>query len=283
MNFITLFKQKHKPTVVGLEPVKLLDPFSKEKLKQKYSDYEVTELSYATVRDFCDSADNLPQICYLDGDLKNVQRAWTVKAIVSQMPLGGNLLEIGAGVPLVAGMLTELGYKVTVVDPYEGAGNGPTEYQNYVRQFPHVNIVRDNLTENLKSLEELSFDCIYSISVLEHIPNQEIHHLYQAIQKFMRPGGLSLHCVDHVIQGKGTQSHEDGLKEILKNQEQLAGVNVSQNNLLYDKMLIELKKDLETFYLSPLGHHLWRNSLAYDKFPFRKVVSIQTCVRKSTK
>ena len=35
-------------------------------------------LSYATVRDYCESVDDLPQIAPTDGDLKNVQRPWTV-------------------------------------------------------------------------------------------------------------------------------------------------------------------------------------------------------------
>src|SRR5207237_9228617 len=39
--------------------------------------------SYATVRDFCESADELPQITALDGDLKNVQRPWAAKTILA--------------------------------------------------------------------------------------------------------------------------------------------------------------------------------------------------------
>jgi hypothetical protein len=41
---------------------------------------------------------------------------------------------------------------------------------------------------------------------------------------------------------------------------------------------LDLKQDLETFYLAAEGHHLWRGGMAYDDFPFRKVVSAQTVV-----
>jgi hypothetical protein len=46
-------------------------------------------------------------------------------------------------------------------------------------------------------------------------------------------------------------------------------------------LLIQLKDDLETFYLSATGHHLWRGGKLYEDFPFRKVVSIQTCEQSS--
>lgn len=262
-----------------LKPVQLLNEPSGNFIRERYSQYKIPDLAYATVRDFCDSADHLPQICYLNGDLKNVQRPWTVKAILGQVPSGSKLLEIGAGVPLVAGMLAELGYRVTVVDPYEGAGNGPIEYANYVQQFPNVNIVKSLFGVGLQGIDEFSLDCIYSVSVLEHIPQEEIEHLYKAIRKFLKPGGFSIHCVDHVIEGAGTQAHEDRLRVILHQQKQLAEPGCLPNDREYDEMLIKLKDDLETFYLSALGHHLWRGGQSYDEFPFRKVVSIQTCVR----
>ena len=69
-------------------------------------------------------------------DMKNLQRCWMVKAILGNVPRGGRLLEIGAGEPLVAGMLSRLGYEVTVVDPYDGSGNGPREYSLLHRRLP---------------------------------------------------------------------------------------------------------------------------------------------------
>jgi hypothetical protein len=39
--------------------------------------------------------------------------------------------------------------------------------------------------------------------------------------------------------------------------------------------------DVETFYLSPQGHHHWRGGRPYEEFPFRKVVSLQTTARKA--
>src|SRR5712664_1915654 len=83
------------------------------------------ELSYGTVRDYCDSADFFPQLDRHQKDLKTVERPWAVKAILNRVPPGGRLLEIGSGEPLAAATLAGLGYDVTVCDPFDGSGNGP--------------------------------------------------------------------------------------------------------------------------------------------------------------
>src|SRR5438105_8462361 len=93
---------------------------------------QMSETSYATVRDYCESLDYLPHITGMDGDLKNVQRPWMVKALLRAVPPPGRLLEIGGGAPIVSGFLNELGSDVTLADPYDGFPNGPAEYEKYV-------------------------------------------------------------------------------------------------------------------------------------------------------
>ncbi len=265
-------------------PICLLESESKQFLTERYakpSSYKA--MSYATARDFCDSADYLPQLCKLNGDLKNVQRPWIVKEILSQVPLGGKLLEVGGGIPAVAGFLTELGYDVTIVDPYEGAGNGPIEYEKYTQQYPDVKIIRSLFEPNLQGVNPASIDCIFSISVLEHIWGEALQDVYRGIRKFLRPQGKSIHCVDHVLRGAAAEEHEENLKVILLNQLQLQNPAYAVGNFEdeYKRMIGRLKYDLETYYLSAEGHNFWRGSVAYDVFPFRKVVSIETCVSMS--
>lgn len=263
------------------QPVKLLNDESRDALTARYyQKFEASNLDYATVKDFCDSADHLPQICYLNGDLKNVQRAWTVKTILGNFPLGSKLLEVGGGVPLAAGMLAELGYEVTIVDPYEGAGNGPVEYEAYLQQFPHVNFVKDFFDSKLSGYSDQYFDGIYSISVLEHIPISGIREVYEGVHKFLKKQGLSIHCVDVVVAGDRAQEHIDLLKEVIFQQLSLANSACSRqdSDRKCDQLLLNIKDDLETFYLSPEGHNLWRNTVPYDDFPFRKVISAQTVV-----
>lgn len=239
-----------------------------------YSNYKVDELSYATVRDFCDSMDNLKNLTTINNDLKDVQRPWILKAIVSSVKPGSKLLEIGAGDPHVANILSQLGYEVTVIDPYDGTGNGPKEYEELSRSFPNINIIRDFFTTETQGIEANSFDCIYSISVLEHVPDPDLIELFKAVRKFGKGDSLrSIHAVDHVLLGDGAESHLAKLKLMVKE----SGLNVSE----LDEILERITNDVETYFLSAEGHNMWRGSVPYDDFPMRKCVSVQIFSEKT--
>src|SRR3954452_1276243 len=90
--------------------------------------FDVEPLSYGTVRDFADSLDNLAGLARANGDMKDLQRCWVLKAVLGNVERGAPLLETGGGEPLVAGLLAELGHPVTVVDPYDGSDRGPREF-----------------------------------------------------------------------------------------------------------------------------------------------------------
>ena len=232
-----------------------------------------SETSYATVRDYCESLDHLPQITGVDGDLKNVQRPWAVKALLRAKPPPARLLEIGGGEPIVSGFLNELGYDVTLVDPYDGSGNGPTEYEKYVRSFPRVKIVRGYFGPEMPTFSPRSFDAIFSVSVLEHFSNDLVANCLRAIEKYLKPGGASVHCFDFVLQGRAQEHDLANAGNILRHQARLEN-QVTETGL--GDLLERLKADTETFFLSPQGHHNWRGGLPYEEFPFRKVVSLQT-------
>ncbi|PYJ09856.1 MAG: hypothetical protein DMF06_08540 [Verrucomicrobia bacterium] len=237
-----------------------------------------SETSYATVRDYCESLDDLPQITGLDGDLKNVQRPWAVKALLRAQPPPARLLEIGGGEPIVSGFLTELGYDVTLVDPYDGSGNGPTEYEQYASAFPKVKLVRSHFEPDLRIFAPRSFDAIFSVSVLEHLSPESLANCFRAIEAFLKPDGASVHCFDFVLQGLVQEYDLSVANNILQHQARLEG-HVLKNGM--SDLLERLKTDTETFFLSPQGHHHWRGGLPYDQFPFRKVVSLQTIAFRS--
>lgn len=237
-------------------------------------------LSYATVRCYCESADVLPQITGRDGDLKNVQRPWAVKAAAASAPPPCRVLEIGGGEPVVSGMLSELGYDVTLVDPYDGFGNGPTEFEIYSAKFPHVRLVRDYFRSGMAGFQPNSFDLILSVSVLEHIPAEALDSCFAAIREFLRPGGTSFHCFDFIVDGAGSDYARANAQQILALQHSLNGSSRDPADELH-QLTDRLRNDIETFFLSPQGHHSWRGGQPYDQFPFRKVVSVQTVARKN--
>lgn len=234
--------------------------------------YTCKEVDYGTVKDFSDSRNILPEICGLNGDLKNSQRAWMIKAILGNVPIGSNILEIGAGEPIVANVLTKLGYNVTIVDPYDGSGNGPTHYEVYKMQYPQINIIRSYFDESLSAVPKNSFDAIYSISVLEHVPADKTTDLAKATNLFLKDGGKNIHAIDHVFKGLGQEFHETQLNNYFK------GFGIKEN---YTTVLNKLKDDVETYFMSAEGHLFWAGNTSYTDFPFRKVVSINLNLSKN--
>lgn len=229
--------------------------------------FPLQPMSYATVRDYCDSFDHLRALATANGDLKDSQRPWTLKAVLSRLPRGSHLLEIGAGKPLVADLLNRLGYQVWIVDPYDGSGNGPQEYDLFSKQYPNLRFVRDHFTDGLPRLKEYSFDCIFSISVLEHILGNALERGFAGMKKFLKPDGISIHAVDHVHRGAGAGEHLGHLKRIVDH------LGLSTGAL--DELLNEMSIDPEAYYLSAESHNRWRNGVPYDQFPMRVCVSIQ--------
>jgi SAM-dependent methyltransferase len=201
-----------------------------------------------------------------------------VKTLLRILPPPARILEVGGGEPVVSGILSELGYDVTLVDPYDGCGNGPTEFERYAELFPHVKLVRAYLVPGMPQFESHSFDAVFSVSVIEHLPAEALASCFRAIADLLRPGGVSLHCFDFVLQGIGHEHDVGNAANILKHQAGLMQHPVDSSEL--DRVLAQLRSDVETFYLSPQGHHHWRNGFSYDQFPFRKVVSLQTLARR---
>jgi SAM-dependent methyltransferase len=234
------------------------------------------ELFYGTVRDYCDSADHIPFLSALQGDLKDLQRPAALKLILGLLAPGSSLLEIGAGEPYVAHSLALLGYNVIVVDPYDGSGRGPTEFEYYERKYPDVKLIRDVFYEKLTRLVPGSFDCIYSISVLEHVHEPALSHVFAGMRRFLKRGGHSLHLIDHVLAGEGAEFHSQHLAGIARLQWELAGESPAASVGALATMLDKLTNDVDTYYLSAEGHNKWRGATAYDDFRFRKVVSVHS-------
>jgi hypothetical protein len=227
--------------------------------------FELSPISYGTVRDFADSTENMAGLAGASFDMKDLQRCWTIKAIVGNVERGSRILEIGAGEPLVAGVLSRLGYDVTVVDPYDGSGNGPREFAAFKSAYPDVRFVR----EQFPPKEDLGggYCADYSISVLEHVPLEAIVAVMAgAVDLLSEKQGCSIHAVDHVLAGWGAEEHLEKLERIV------AGLGITQQAL--KETITQLEGDPETYFVSAEAHNRWRGDLAYDSYPMRRIVSV---------
>jgi hypothetical protein len=225
----------------------------------------VPRVGYATVRDYCDSADRLPELATASGDLKDVQRPWVLKTILEMLPRGSRLLEIGAGEPIVADLLAQQGYAVTVIDPYDGRDRGPSGYEALRSRYRRVRVLRGLFPDDVPAGE--TFDCVYSISVLEHLPLDAVDGVSAGIRSHTR--GTTIHAVDHVLKGVGAEEHLVRLRRLV------SGLDLDADEL--DAALDALTCDPETYFLSAESHNRWRGGAPYDEFPMRRCVSIQLC------
>lgn len=228
--------------------------------------FEIEPISYGTVRDYADSTENMIGLAAASADMKNIQRCWMVKAVLGAVEPGSRLLEIGAGEPLAAGLLSRLGYEVTIVDPYDGSGNGPREYAHFASAYPDLDFIRDQFPPGAGL--ERPYDCVYSISVLEHVPIEAIDAVIAGARAAVAErDGIQIHAVDHVLAGWGADSHRAGLERIV------AGLGLDAGELARAIEAMEL--DPETYLVSAEAHNQWRGQVPYDSYPMRRIGSVQ--------
>jgi hypothetical protein len=221
-------------------------------------------LSYCTVRDYADSRDAVPGLATANGDMKDLQRCWALKAVVGNVEPGGRVVEIGAGEPLVAGVLARLGYEVVVVDPYDGSGNGPLEYRAFRRAYPELSFVR----ETFPPRGGLDGPCaaVYSVSVLEHVPVDSIEGVVSAARELVAPGGCCIHAIDHVVRGWGAEEHRVRLDRIV------AASGLAPDSL--ERAIDGLEEDPDAYFVSAEAHERWRGAVPYVDYPMRRIASI---------
>lgn len=228
-------------------------------------EFPLAPISYGTVRDFADSADHLTGLAGASFDMKDLQRCWTIKAILGNVERGSRILEIGAGEPLVAGMLSRLGYEVTVVDDYMGGGNGPREFKRFQAAYPDVHFVR----ELYPPAEPLADDyaAVFSISVLEHVPLEHVGAVVEHGHALVAPnGGCSIHAVDHVLAGWGAEEHRAKLDRIV------AALGLPAEDLA--ERIAAMEADPETYFVSAEAHNRWRGDVPYDQYAMRRIGSV---------
>lgn len=137
-------------------------------------------------------------------DLKVYQDMLTYNFILQNLPRGAKLLEIGGGDSRVIRWLKDR-YEFWNLDRLEGIGNGRTS----LPAISGFHLVRDYIGAFSKEIPDRYFDGVFSISVLEHVPRDTIsmEAIRKDMQRLLKPGGFSLHCIDIVIKKEEIQMH----------------------------------------------------------------------------
>lgn len=246
-----------------------------ERLLSEYVGFTVRPIEYATVRDFSDSLQRLNQLATAQGDLKDVQRPWMVKALASLLSKGGRIVEVGGGQPYVADALAHFGFDVTIVDPYDGSANGPRDYETYREAYPNVSFLRAAFDADITHrLPAGSYDAVFSISVLEHLGPKAIESVIAGTRSVLREHGWSVHSVDHVMHGRDEAQSLERLGVLAR----LHGIATGDLRRALD----EAQADPETYFLSAESHERWRSYLGhtYEQYPMQRVVSVSVAARR---
>ena len=127
----------------------------------------------------------------LDG-LKHIQDAVTLHHLIPAR--NKRIIEIGGGASRVLPALHASNERWNL-DPFEGAGNGPTA----IPEIPGVKLVRGLMGDGNSQLEDGYFDVVFSISVIEHVPSANLGKFWTDHARVMKPGGSAVHTIDHYL------------------------------------------------------------------------------------
>ncbi len=145
------------------------------------------------------------KIDHYDYDLKDYQDMLTYNFLLENFKPGAKLLEIGGCESRIIHWLKDR-YEFWNLDKLEGMGNG----FNSINKPYRSRLVKDYIGKFSKELPDEYFDGVYSISVLEHVPEDKvvIEAICNDIQRLLKPAGLSMHCIDRVIFGESLRKYK---------------------------------------------------------------------------
>ena len=139
-----------------------------------------------------------------DTNLKVYQDLFIFNFIYNNVPQAAKLLEIGGGESRVIDALQHK-YECWNIDKLEGLGNGPLS----IKKQGHK-LVKDYMGNFSRELPENYFDLVFSISTLEHVPEDEttFKNVCLDIDRVLRPNGYSLHCFDVIVKKDAVWSNK---------------------------------------------------------------------------
>lgn len=115
---------------------------------------------------------------------------------------GKHIAEIGAGHSRLLPTLAKTNTCVAV-EKFEGKGGGPTAASS----IPNVRTVSAYLGENDPLLVADSFDVVFSISVVEHVPTEQLAAFHEDQLRILKPGGMFIHAIDLYLEDEPSAYH----------------------------------------------------------------------------
>jgi hypothetical protein len=231
--------------------------------------FRLVEMSYARIPDYIGYLSTHSGLIGAYGDLKDVQRPWVAKKLSELVPAGASVIDMGGSACELASFLMDT-YRVTVVDPYDGSGNGPVSAAAFAKKYPKLNIVTGLVTRGSTFPGSAA---VISTSVVEHIDNKFHSDTVSGIHDSLEVGGFSIHAIDITCQGV------NGFLEKNKNlcHSWLSAHGIDCEIEEFSQKMIA---DLETYFLPVTMYVRWKKDKEYKTYPWRKVGSLQFVAQK---
>lgn len=245
----------------------------REMCLESLSNYRLRYLGFSTVHDYTRYFQTCPDLLGPKGDLKDVQRPWVLETLKEYVPKGQAVIDMGGSACELASCFMN-DYVVTVIDPYDGTGNGPTGMAHLQKRFPKLRFIRDVL--NSKTTVFGKHAAVVSTSVIEHIPPDLIYDTALGIDNALAVGGLSMHAIDFTVRGEG--SIKTRTDEILR--AWFRSYSIAAERL--DELRAAMLSDHGTYFLSPLMYQQWRKQRTYEEYPWRQVGTVNVVLEKTS-
>jgi SAM-dependent methyltransferase len=158
-------------------------------LKARYPEYDFPE------RD--------PGYSYAWG-LKAMGRLFCVDKILRLQPK--RVLEVGGGCTTFFDQHFGTKTEYWMID--NGDFDPWKRFDELLKKRQNTRFVRGLLGEFKSQLPDSSFDLVFSISVLEHVPKERRSDVYRDMFRILRPGGAIVHSIDIPRQKKGREEFE---------------------------------------------------------------------------
>lgn len=240
-------------------------------------------ISYATADEFYKFLNKyqnfveLTSIGKIHGDLKDYQNLFALDTILCKLSHNAKILEIGGG---DCKMLTSLNgnypkqYETWSLDPLKGKGGGPLlkdlEKKNKVHK--NIKLVKKNIGDFSNEVPENFFDCIFSISVMEHLDLKKWKNCFKDMRRLLKKGGMCFHCIDVPIDYELSNLRIDLIAELGKN---TIGFQLENRHV---PTMHDIRKDISTYYVSPIIYYSWlkymKNDKSNDRNKFKRITSI---------
>jgi ubiquinone/menaquinone biosynthesis C-methylase UbiE len=124
--------------------------------------------------------------------LKNIQDAFILSQLSDYQ--GCRIAEVGGGQSRVLEKLSKKN-ECWNIDKLEGIGGGPSEYKT----SSNIRLVRAYLGDFDSRIPNDYFDVVFSISVIEHVLDDQLHAVFCDMARILKYGGLCIHAIDAYI------------------------------------------------------------------------------------